>query len=62
MDPISAIEVLMKPKPIQQIKNIQIKPAVPPFSRPNWATVMALSQDAMRIMEEPKIDRNRKFL
>lgn len=34
IEAISAIEVFTKRKPIQQIKNIQIRPAVPPFTSP----------------------------
>lgn len=62
MEPISAMEVLMKPNPTQQMKNIQMRPAVPPFPRPNWDTLIATSHDAMRIMEKPNMDTNRKFL
>jgi hypothetical protein len=34
MDAISAIDVLTRRKPTQQMKNIQIKPAVPPLISP----------------------------
>lgn len=34
MDAISAIEALTSMKPIQQMKYIQINPAVPPLIRP----------------------------
>jgi len=34
IEAISAIEVLTMMKPTQQMKNIQIKPAVPPLTRP----------------------------
>jgi hypothetical protein len=66
----------------QQIKNIQIKPAVPPLTRPMFDTLqiqnesrffiaihamtatnlMMLSHDAMRIIVNPNIETNRKFL
>lgn len=62
IDPISAIDVLIKRKAIQHTKNIQMSPAVPPFSRPMNDTLNAVSQDAMRIMEKPKMETNLKFL
>jgi hypothetical protein len=34
IDAISAMEVLTSRNPIQQMKNIQIKPAVPPLRSP----------------------------
>lgn len=76
------IEVLINMNATQQIKNIQIKPAVPPLTRPIFETLqihnefqvsifthaiintdlMMLSHDAMRIMVNPNMETNRKFL
>jgi hypothetical protein len=39
IEAISAIVVFTKRNPIQQTKNIQMKPAVPPFTRPMVATL-----------------------
>lgn len=39
IDPISAMEVFTARKPIHVMKNIQIKPAVPPFRRPMVETL-----------------------
>jgi hypothetical protein len=61
MEAISAIEVLTARKPSQAKKNIQIRPAVPPFRRPIVDVPRAVSQLHMRIIEKPKIDTKRKF-
>lgn len=42
MEAISAMEVLTKRKPIQQTKNIHIRPAVPPLTRPIVETLVVL--------------------
>lgn len=52
----------MNMKAIQHIKNIQIRPAVPPSTSPIEETLSAVSQETMRIIEKPNIDKNRKFL
>ena len=39
IEAISAIDEFTKRKPTQQIKNIQIKPAVPPLISPTVATL-----------------------
>lgn len=62
MEPISAIDVLMNMNAIQHMRYIQIRPAVPPSSRPIWATLRTASHDAIRIMEKPKMERKLKFL
>lgn len=56
------MEVLTTKKPIQQMKNIQIRPPVPPLTRPMVATLRQNSHEAMRIMEKPRMDKKRKFL
>jgi len=43
MEPISAMDVLIQRNPIQQIKYIQIRPAVPPFTRPIVARLSTVS-------------------
>lgn len=68
IDPISAIDVLMNRNDIQAIKNIQAikllqtKPALPPSVSPIAASKRVFSQVHISIMENPKIDTNRKFL
>lgn len=41
MEAISAIETLTNMKPLQQMKNIQMAPAVPPLTRPIVETLFA---------------------
>lgn len=44
MDAISAMEVFTSRKPIQQTKNIHIRPAVPPLTRPIVETLVVLAE------------------
>lgn len=62
MEPISAMDVLMKRNDIQAMKNIQMKLAFPPAVNPIAARRSVFSQVHMSIMEKPKIDKKWKFL
>lgn len=62
MDPISAIVVFMNSSDSHDINEIQIYPALPPATRPMLIVMSVLSEDDMRIMENPSIDMRRKFL
>ena len=78
IEPISAIDVLTQINPIQQIRYIQIMPAVPPSIRPIVDVLTCLetvlnfsflfptypsivSQLAIKIIENPKMETNLKF-
>lgn len=61
IEPISAMEVLTAKNASQTMRNIQIMPPVPPSVRPIAATSSEVSQEAMRIMENPNIETRPKF-